>query len=71
MFATKKSLICELTQETEPAAWKKMGFKDGEVTGGRVWVWKYGFVLPTVDEVAAVKKELRVKAGLKPASRPA
>ena len=33
-----------------------MGFKEGEVHGGRVWLWEYNFVLPTVEEVAELKK---------------
>lgn len=56
VFATKKSLICELKQEKDPKAWKGMGFKEGEVTNGRVWVWSYDFVLPTLKEVAEVKE---------------
>ncbi|RPD78240.1 aromatic compound dioxygenase [Lentinus tigrinus ALCF2SS1-7] len=56
VFATKKSLICQLTEERDPKRWAEMGFKEGEVHGGRVWVWQYNFVLPTVDEVAELKK---------------
>ncbi|KAH9949615.1 aromatic compound dioxygenase [Amylocystis lapponica] len=51
VFATKKSLICELVEERNPEEWKKMGFGEGEVPHGRVWVWKYDFVLPTMAEV--------------------
>ena len=56
VFATKKSLICQLTEERDPKRWSKMGFKEGEVHGGRVWLWEYNFVLPTVEEVAELKK---------------
>jgi hypothetical protein len=56
VFATKKSLVSHLTQETDPKKWAEMGFKEGEVTSGRVWVWKYNFVLATVEEVEALKK---------------
>lgn len=56
VFATKKSLVSDVFEETNPAVWKKMGFKDGEVTNGRVWVWKYDFVLPTVEQVEEMKK---------------
>ncbi|CCM00403.1 uncharacterized protein FIBRA_02433 [Fibroporia radiculosa] len=51
VFATKKSLVCNVVEECNPEQWAKMGFQDGEVTNGRVWVWTYGFVLPTVEEV--------------------
>ena len=37
-----------------------MGFKEGEVNGGRVWVWTYNFVLPTLEEVNRLK-ETRAK----------
>ena len=57
VFATKKSLICQLTEERDPVRWAEMGFKPGEVTGGRVWVWKYDFVIATVAEVEELKKE--------------
>ncbi|KZW00535.1 aromatic compound dioxygenase [Exidia glandulosa HHB12029] len=56
VFATKKSLICELKQDKDPKSWKEKGFKEGEVVNGRVWVWSYNFVLPTLQEVAEVKK---------------
>ncbi|KAL6310507.1 aromatic compound dioxygenase [Sparassis latifolia] len=59
VFATKKSLICQLVEEHNPAEWAKMGFKDGEVKNGRVWVWKYQFVLPTVQEVHQMKQPRR------------
>ena len=56
MFATKKSLICQLTEERDPKRWAEMGFKKGEVTDGRVWIWTYNFVLPTVEQVTELKK---------------
>ena len=66
MFATKKSLICELTEERDHARWAQMGFKEGEVRGGRVWVWKYDFVLPTVGQVETLRQERAVKYKPKP-----
>lgn len=45
-----------------------MGFKDGEVTTGRVWLWKFDFVLATKEEVAELRKkktkELKARARL-------
>ena len=55
VFATKKSLICQLTEERDPKRWAEMGFKEGEVNGNRVWVWQYDFVLPTIGEVEKLK----------------
>ena len=55
-FATKKSLICQLTEERDSKRWVEMGFKEGEVKGERVWVWKYDFVLPTLGQVEELKK---------------
>jgi len=54
-FATKKSLVSDVVEETDAKKWAEMGFKDGEVKNGRVWVWKYDFVLPTTAEVEALK----------------
>ena len=61
VFATKKSLVTSLVEERDPAAWAQMGFSADEVRarGGRVWVWKYDFVLPTLEEVAELQKKLR------------
>ncbi|KAH9942311.1 aromatic compound dioxygenase [Epithele typhae] len=56
VFATKKSLICQLVEEQDPRRWAAMGFADGEVQSGRVWVWKYDFVLPTLGQVEELKK---------------
>lgn len=56
VFATKKSLVSDLHEEHDPRKWSEMGFSEGEVKTGRVWVWTYGFVLPTVDEVETLKK---------------
>lgn len=58
VFATKKSLICELTEERNPAEWAKMGFKEGEIQNGRVWVWKYDFVLASAQEVEQLRKQI-------------
>lgn len=56
VFATKKSLICQLTEERDPKRWAEYGFKESEVNGGRVWVWTYNFVLPTIEQVEELKK---------------
>ncbi|EPQ50591.1 aromatic compound dioxygenase, partial [Gloeophyllum trabeum ATCC 11539] len=55
VFATKKSLICDVYPESDPSRWAEMGFRDDEVRNGRVWVWKFNFVLATIDEVNALK----------------
>jgi len=59
VFATKKSLICDLDEITDPKKWKEMGWKEGEVekAGGKVWVWRYEFVLASLEEVEALKKK--------------
>ncbi|OBZ68135.1 Hydroxyquinol 1,2-dioxygenase [Grifola frondosa] len=62
VFATKKSLICELVEERNPDHWSEMGFKEGEVQGGRVWVWKYNFVLATITEVEQLQRARATKA---------
>lgn len=54
-FATKPSLVSDVVEVTDPRKWTEMGFKEGEVTNGRVWLWKYDFVLPTTAEVEALK----------------
>lgn len=61
VFATKKSLVTQLREERDPQRWAEMGFNVEEVKsrGGRVWVWSYDFVLPTVDEVEELKRKLR------------
>ena len=56
VFATKKSLICQLVEEHDPKAWANMGFKEGEVKNGRVWVWKFNFVLATIAEVEQARR---------------
>ena len=63
VFATKKSLICDLTTATDATEWKKLGYTDSEIEvikrgSGRVWIWKYDFVLPTIEEVEALKKAM-------------
>ncbi|OCH93125.1 aromatic compound dioxygenase [Obba rivulosa] len=64
VFATKKSLVCQLVEESDPAKWVEMGFKEGEVKSGRVWVWKYNFVMASVEEVEEVKRTLGYNAKL-------
>lgn len=58
VFATKKSLVTQLAEEKDPKKWAEMGFNVDEVNsrGGRVWVWTYGFVLPTLEQVEQLKK---------------
>ena len=56
VFATKKSLVSDVIEEKDPKRWAEMGFKDGEVTSGRVWVWTYNFVLASEEEVNALKQ---------------
>ena len=60
VFATKKSLVRDLVVEKDPKKWAEMGFDPEEVqkNAGRVWIWKFDFVLPTVQEVAELKKSL-------------
>ena len=67
VFATKKSLVTSVAEERDPAKWRVMGFSEEEVQrrGGRVWVWTYQFVLPTVEEVKQLKKELYGEEGSK------
>lgn len=59
VFATKKSLVCELEEVKDENTWTEMGWTAEEVqkTGGRAWVWKYDFVLPTLQEVEVLKKQ--------------
>jgi len=61
VFATKKSLICQLEEIREKEEWAKMGWRNGEVqkNGGRAWIWRYDFVLPSVEEVASLKQKGR------------
>ena len=44
----------------DPKKWEEMGFDVEEVknAGGRVWIWKFDFVLPTEKEVEALKRNL-------------
>ncbi|TFK45964.1 aromatic compound dioxygenase [Heliocybe sulcata] len=58
VFATKKSLICDVYPEYNPQRWAEMGFKEDEVRNGRVWVWKYKFVLASLEEVEALRADL-------------
>ena len=61
VFATKKSLVTQLREERDPQRWTEMGFSADDVRsrGGRVWVWSYDFVLPTVGEVEELQRKLR------------
>ncbi|KZV96886.1 aromatic compound dioxygenase [Exidia glandulosa HHB12029] len=63
VFATKRDLIADVSEDTNPSNWGTMGFNEAEVrkAGGRVWVWKFDFVLPTPDECEAAKKQLKEK----------
>ncbi|EJD02993.1 aromatic compound dioxygenase [Fomitiporia mediterranea MF3/22] len=63
VFATKKSLVTRVVEETDPKKWEEMGFNPEEVKKGtgRVWVWKYDFVLPSVEEVEKLKSEIKSK----------
>lgn len=58
VFATKRSLVRELIVEKDPKKWVEMGFDVDEVkkNAGRVWIWKFDFVLPTSAEVEGLKK---------------
>jgi len=56
VFATKKSLVTDLVEEKDPEKWTEMGFKEDEVQSGRVWIWSYNFVLPSVVEVEELKR---------------
>lgn len=46
--------------ETDPKKWAELGFDVEEVKkgAGRVWIWKFDFVLPTIEEVEELKKNL-------------
>jgi len=64
VFATRKSLICELKEEKDASVWReKMGYSNNEVLDvleskePRVWEWTYNFVLPSVESVKELKKE--------------
>ncbi|EJD39194.1 aromatic compound dioxygenase [Auricularia subglabra TFB-10046 SS5] len=65
VFATQPSLISHVKEDSDPASWADKGFKDGEVTGGRIWVWEYDFVLPTPEEMKEAKKKLDEKLAAK------
>ncbi|EIM87807.1 aromatic compound dioxygenase [Stereum hirsutum FP-91666 SS1] len=58
VFATKKSLICDLSEERDAKKWAELGWEAGEEkVQERVWKWNYGFVLASEEEV----KELKAK----------
>ncbi|KAH8119382.1 aromatic compound dioxygenase [Phellopilus nigrolimitatus] len=61
VFATKKSLVTRVFEEHDAKTWEGMGFRAEDVKGGRVWVWKYNFVLPTMDEVEKLKAEFETQ----------
>ena len=61
VFATKKSLVRQLEEVKDEKRWKEMGFSEEEVQkikqeSGRVWLWKFDFVLASVEEVEELKK---------------
>lgn len=62
VFATRKSLVCELKQEKDPKEYSKWGWSHEDVLkrGGNVWFWQYHFVLATEQEV--VEERERHKA---------
>jgi len=70
VFATRKSLICELREEKDITGWRKMGYPENEALDilnspqARVWVWSYDFVLPTVEAVRQLKQEMQKKTRL-------
>jgi len=61
VFATRRSLICELEKSGDAQKWKEWGFEEDEVKrrGGIVWVWRYAFVLATEEEVASDRERRR------------
>lgn len=60
VFATRKSLICDLLEEKDPKKWQEMGFETSELKDvSRVWVWKFEFVLPTIQQVKELKKRIK------------
>ena len=56
VFATRRSLVAQVIQETDPNEWAKLGFEESDVPSGRVWLWKYDFVLPTISEVDDLRR---------------
>lgn len=58
VFATKKSLVSDVLEVKDSSKWEEMGFGKDEVTTGRVWHWKYDFVLASVEEVEELKKNI-------------
>lgn len=64
VFATKKSLVTEVVEEKNSKKWEELGFSVDDVKkrGGRVWLWNYDFVLPSVKEVEQLKNELKSKS---------
>lgn len=56
----------ELLVEKDPERWAELGFDVDEVKkgAGRVWIWKFDFVLPTLEEVEALKKSLSTDSKL-------
>ena len=58
VFATKKSLVSDVAEVKDSSKWTEMGFGEDEVTTGRVWHWKYDFVLASEEEVEALQKKI-------------
>jgi protocatechuate 3,4-dioxygenase beta subunit len=59
VFATRRSLICDLVQSAEPREWRAWGFDEADVRrrGGKVWVWRFDFVLASEEEVAEERQK--------------
>jgi hypothetical protein len=64
VFATKKSLVSDVTEEKDPKKWAEMGFRSEEVKTGRVWVWRYSFVLASNEEVNTLKNSTQTNPKL-------
>ena len=58
VFATKKSLVSDVAEVKDSSKWTEMGFGKDEVTTGRVWHWKYDFVLASEEEVETLQKKI-------------
>ncbi|KAI0031460.1 aromatic compound dioxygenase [Vararia minispora EC-137] len=53
VFATRLSLIGDLEQAEDVGKWKEWGFDEADVRkrGGKVWAWRFAFVLASKEEV--------------------
>lgn len=63
VFATRRSLVCELKQIADPAEYTKWGWSSDEVQqrGGKVWLWQYHFVLATDEEVIQEREKRKAE----------